>query len=358
MAHPKGSPRRSPHVPRSGVPALGVAAACGTLFVLLAAPAVAQEPAKKKALSSQCASASRAVKQASEAQKQGRLRDALGSYRECQAAGCGGLSQACLNKATQLAARMPSVIPLVSDEEGAPQANVEVKLDGVPLCSHLDGRGIPVDPGMHEFTFSVGSSATTQMVMVADGQQNRPLSVNLHSNAAAKSNEAGASKTTSDGATAERKPAGVDKSDTVPDKDKVEPRPVGPGPDATDVALNEEPRRRRLGPLPFAWVAGGVAVTGLLAGGLLTYWGSQDNAELERTCSPNCKPASVTHVKALYLASDISFGVGAVAAAVAVGLFVAPRYGTEAEKPAPKTSYVFDLRPLPSGALAAVTGRF
>jgi hypothetical protein len=91
---------------------------------------------------------------------------------------------------------------------------------------------------------------------------------------------------------------------------------------------------------------------------LLTYWGSQDNAELERTCRPSCKVSSLNHVKSLYVASDISFGVGAVAAVVAAGLFVAPRYANEAEKPAPTASYVFDIRPLPSGALAGVSGRF
>src|SRR5207253_7368047 len=105
------------------------------------------------------------------------------------------------------------------------------------------------------------------------------------------------------------------------ENDRATPRAVTEAP-----AGNEEAPRRRLGPPPFAWVAGGVAVTGLVAGGSLTYWGSQDNSELQRTCSPYCKASAVSHVKAMYVASDVSFAVGAVAAAVAVGLFVAPRY--------------------------------
>ena len=64
----------------------------------------------------------------------------------------------------------------------------------------------------------------------------------------------------------------------------------------------------------------------------------------------------MSHVKAMYVASDVSFAVGAVAAAVAVGLFVAPRYDSSKAQTAQR--YMLDVHPLPSGGFASLAGRF
>ena len=46
--------------------------------------------------------------------------------------------------------------------------------------------------------------------------------------------------------------------------------------------------------------------------GVLTVWGRGDNDQLAK-CTPNCPQASVDHIHNLYLAADISLGVGVAA---------------------------------------------
>jgi hypothetical protein len=311
-------------------------------------------PVKKKPLSAACVAATKAYKHAVESQKSGHLRDAVEAYRECQESTCGSLAATCATKSTQLCASMPSVVPLVTDEQGAPKVDVEVKMDQATLTSHLDGKGIPVDPGVHEFTFSDqgGKVFATQKVMIVEGQRNRAIAVNLRGDRVADTSAA-SSEVTAPASEPTEKPASAPKAATEAVASEKTSDKSDPGSDA-------EVRRKRLGPSPWAWTAGGVAVASIAAGAVLTYWGNRDNDKLSQ-CRPTCPSTSVTHIKTLYVASDVTYGVGAVAAGLAVWLFATPRYaeekvGTKSTKS--RTSYVFDVAPTPSGAFGSISGTF
>ncbi len=102
------------------------------------------------------------------------------------------------------------------------------------------------------------------------------------------------------------------------------------------------------------YLLGGFGLASLGAYGMFTYWGKKDNDLLSR-CAPDCSPASLDHIRKLYLVADISLGVGVVALGAAT--WVALSSGSSKEKPT-ETAYVVDVKPTPSGAFATVSGSF
>src|SRR5256885_1377897 len=70
------------------------------------------------------------------------------------------MRQECIRRFAQLGNDIPSVIPVVTDAAGSPRVDVQVTMDGELLTSRLDGRSLPVDPGVHEFTFSADGGGT------------------------------------------------------------------------------------------------------------------------------------------------------------------------------------------------------
>src|SRR5262249_15802740 len=77
---------------------------------------------------------------------------------------------------------IPSVVPVVTDETGAPRVDVQVRIDGELVATQLDGRALPVDPGMHEFSFTMdGNVIARQKLMILQGQRNRQIAATLRS---------------------------------------------------------------------------------------------------------------------------------------------------------------------------------
>jgi hypothetical protein len=102
-------------------------------------------------------------------------------------------------------------------------------------------------------------------------------------------------------------------------------------------------------PHPMAFVLAATGLAALGAGGLLTYWGRKDDASLAQ-CSPWCAPATVEHVKTLYVAADIAIGAGVATLAASVLVFA--RGGSHDDGP------MIDIRPTASGAVASVSGSY
>jgi hypothetical protein len=125
------------------------------------------------------------------------------------------------------------------------------------------------------------------------------------------------------------------------------------GAPAGTVASSPAPKEFRVAP----WLAGGLGLAGIGSAAVLTYWGRRDN-ELLRECSPNCSQASVNHIRQLYLAANISAGVGAAALATwAYLVFISgPDANEQAAARAP--GIAFGLQPLPAGGFAAMSGSF
>ena len=318
--------------------------------LLLATPAEAKGPSPAHAC---LASFSGAEEQA----RSGRLREAQEQFSKCAKASCGTLQKKCAAGAERASADLAHVAIVVNDSAGQPLVDVLVKMDGEPLATRLDGRALPMDPGVHEFTFGarVGQPGRyvwlTRKIMVVEGQR-EPISVTLPAPADA------AADANAD-ATSDAKPA------DEPSKSDDSTRAAKPADEPTrEVASTEvspaAPARRGGSALP--WILGGVGVLGLGAGALFTYWGRNDNDALAQ-CAPECSPSSVTHIRQLYLASDISFAAGGAALAVSTILFVtshpheAPP-GAGARASGSHTAYVFDVQPTRSGAFATVGGSF
>jgi hypothetical protein len=297
-----------------------------------------------------CLRGYRAMKEAREFEKAGRLREAGESFATCAQLACGGWAQKCAARREDIVSQTPSIIPLVTDEAGVPRVDVQVKIDGAVVASQLDGRGLPVEPGLHEVSFSTsGVVFASEKVMVVEGQRNRPVAVTMHAQAKVEvASAAMQAANTPASATAESVPV------TKPVAEERAQDPSAGGPVAESPS-RKVPLQTKSGLSAVPYVLGGVAAAGVGAGALLTLWGNRDNAALSQ-CAPHCLQSSVDHIRGLYIAADVSVGVGAVALGAATWIFV--RHSLAKESSPPGAAYRFDVSPTPHGAFAAVTRSF
>ncbi len=297
-----------------------------------AKPAAQPSPVQPARAAGPCAMAHEKAK---ERQQTADLREARELLLTCAKTACGEfLAQQCRSGLQQLDADIPTVVPVVTDDTGAALVDVQVTMDGEPLTSRLDGRGLPVDPGLHEFSYSTARGVFhTEKLMIIAGQRNRVLAVKWTPPV---STPPTAQPTVAAAVSSE--PA-VSAPPVEQDTPEVASSGSGQGKASTSV-------------LPY--VFGGVGVAAVGTSLLLVHWGSDDNEQLDQ-CKPNCQQASVDHVQRLYLAADITLGVGIAALGAATWLFVAD---LTAEKPPSHAAYRFDVTPLASGAFATVKGAF
>lgn len=308
--------------------------------VLSAPPAIAT-PAAAPA-QGPCA---RAYQRALEHRKNAQLQQAREEFVVCAKTSCGEvLSLQCRGAVQQLDTDIPSVIPVVSDPSGEPIVEVSVSIDGQLMTSRLDGRAIIVNPGVHEFSFSTARGVFhTDKLLIVEGQRNRLLSV--HSNEAllpAASAPAGA--------------AGSSVPEATPVMPAAAKTSIAATPAQTSLSAAADPgaalTESGLPVLPI--VVGGVGVAAIGSAFLLAHWGSEDNARLDG-CKPNCNTESVDHVRDLYLAADITLGVGVVALGSAAWLFFSDQND---ESPATAQAYEVTVKRMKSGAFAAIKGAF
>jgi hypothetical protein len=285
--------------------------------------------------------------------KAAHLREAKELLQRCARTTCGTfLMQACTARYTQLDADIPSVVPVVTDAtgDGVP---IEVSMDSEWLTSKLDGRAVPVDPGRHEFTFSKdGNVFATEEIMILPGQRNRVISVSMHPAEPEPASETKA-------APVQRETKAAPKISEAPPPASDETKPAQKQAavrKASDSDQRETPSKKDRagsGTSAFAYIFGLTGLAGVGGYGVLTYWGRKDNRLLGQ-CSPNCLQSSVDHVKKLYLAADVSLGVGLVALVASTYLFASS--GSETS---PKEEAVsFRINPTPSGAIATIGGGF
>lgn len=279
----------------------------------------------------------------------GHLREARELFLSCSKGACGARSAECRAALQRLDQDIPSIIPVVTDEHGTPLLDVQVEMDGKLLISHLDGRGLPVDPGLHQFSFKAGQGVFhVEQVMIVEGQRNRVLAAQWTASGA----NAGASASV-----AEAAPQSAGPGDAVP-APALEQRSAGAMPPSaasgTALPTADQPHSgKRRSPI-WMYAIGGAGVAAVGTSLLLVHWGSQDNGLLDR-CAPNCKRSSVDHVRHMYIASDIALGTGVVALGVATWLFISD---FTREKAPTEAAYTFDVKPRDLGAVATVGGRF
>jgi hypothetical protein len=288
-----------------------------------------------------------AYQSAQEREQAGHLREAKELLQTCAKSTCGSfLRHACTTRFAQVDSDIPSVIPVVTDEGGAPHVDVEVRVDGEVVTSQLDGHALPVDPGLHEFTFANGGKVfATQKIMVVQGQRNRPVSAALRTGRRAAPPRPAVNKV--DVATAEK---------ATGTKAAPEHEAAGVAAVATEEASAPEATSGKKGPSVATWVLGGAGVAAIGAGATMILWGRKDNTALSN-CTPWCSTQSLDHVKKMYLLGDISLGVGVAALAASYWVYAATRHSGGEEGPA-EQAHLFDVQPTKSGAIATFSGKF
>jgi len=329
-----------------------LSAACMAAIVVSAANGAQARGADRGSSPRTCASVYRSGLKLEQA---ARLREAQKVFLTCARPSCGALMrQECTIRFTRLENDIPSVIPVVADENGAPVTGVRVLMDGELLTSQIDGRALSVDPGVHEFAFrGDGGVLSTQRMVILQGQRNRPITVTLRAGDRSVVSRSAPPQPRVTPPTLVQAPPPPAAVPTLPPSPALsstaeEPAPAAPADEPPAPAAPS-----RLGPALLA----GVGVVGVGGFSLLTMWGRKDNQMLAG-CAPDCAQASVDHIRKLYRAADVSLGVGLAALGAAATWALVNSRSSHEEVAANHPTYQLNVQPTPKGALASVAGSF
>lgn len=242
---------------------------------------------------------------------------------------CGAaVKQKCAVLAVNMEADTPSVVPIVTDAAGAPRVDVRVMVDGELLTSRLNGMALPIDPGMHEFSFTANDRVfATQRIMIIEGQRNLAIPVSMDS-----SEKRG--KTAAPDPIPSRPPETTATShNAAPDAAaSTKSESAKPDPAAYSEAANSLERPRR-GRSHIPYVMGGVGFAGVGVYALLTNMGGSDTL------------------------SNVSLGVGVVGLAAAFTSWFWLNHDAPKD-PANASTLVLDVHPTRAGAVATVSRSF
>jgi hypothetical protein len=273
----------------------------------LAAPAAARADEKQACIA--------ASEDAQQLRIDGKLLAARARLLECARPECPAVvRQDCTQWMTDVVAAMPTVVLGARDAQGHDVIDVRASMDGAPVAGRLDGRPVPVDPGVHLFRFEstapAGATAETR-VLVRAGEKNREITVTL-----------GVSTPAASAARPEGRRAGRE--------------------DAAGVSA-------------LAWVFGGVALAALGTALAFDIAQAVDYDHLSSTCLGHCSPDLVDHVATERWVAGITAGVGAISLGAAAYFFLArPSTGRSATA----APVAVDFVPIALGGMAAVEGRF
>jgi hypothetical protein len=278
------------------------------------------------------------------------LRGARSALLACSRPVCGRvLARECTKELSQLEADIPSVVLSAKNDAGEQLVNVEVAMDGEPLTSQLDGRAVSVDPGVHQFFFKSADSAVDLVsVPIAQGERNRSVTVELRK-AAAKVVTPHVDPVAAEAASA-AKPAPAPGAEAAP------VRRLSLSPEMARLpSSTSEPPKAAPKSMVGAYTVGTVGLAGLAGFGILYAIARNDNSGLS-SCWPNCDQSRVDAVRKLYVAADVSLGVGVAALGVATWLYFDAKSTSDERPPPPR--YSFDVKPSKSGLMTSFSGTF
>jgi len=207
----------------------------------------------------------------------GKLSEARAELVECGRAECPKLiQQDCTQWMSELLAVLPSVVPGAKDKKGRDLVDVRVAIDGKLVAETLDGKPVPVDPGVHTFRFSTkGAPDVEEKVVVRQGEKNRMLTVTF-----------------------------------------ATPGDAAPGSDATTPA---EPGRSA--PIA-AWTVGGLGLVALGAALFIQLDANGDARDLRETCAPRCTQDEVESIDDRFTMAKVMAGVGGALVVTGVVLWI------------------------------------
>lgn len=201
-----------------------------------------------------------------------RLLEARFHFRACAQASCPTVvSKACSDFLRELEPRIPSVVPVVRDEQGDDVVSGRLLLDGAAVPTAAWGLAREVEPGSHELTFERGGQVIARKtVTVVEGEKNRALKLTVPAPSAAAGADSGSPSSSS------------------PPSDPL--RTVG-----------------------FIGIGLGAAA---LAGAVV-FWSiaSSGHADLKSSCAPTCQQSALDGPQTKALVGDILLGSGLALAA-------------------------------------------
>jgi hypothetical protein len=246
-------------------------------LALAGSTAAANEPTKQECVA--------ANETAQDLLRAGRLRDAREQLAMCTAKACpGAVRDDCAERLRAVDRRLPSVVftPVARrSAAGIDLSAVRVTVDGAGPPRPLDGAALPVDPGEHTFTFSMGDGPPVSLQLAVHEGERLQRDVEFQPPAAA---------------------------EAPPE------HPASPGRPNTTAVI--------------AWSALGAGAAGVVLGSIFGIIAAGKKSSLTELCAgKKCPPSAEAEedVQALHangVASDISFTVGALGLAAGGALLL------------------------------------
>jgi hypothetical protein len=192
----------------------------------------------------------------------------------------------------EIDALLPSIVVSARTSSGADLTGARVIVDGEPITGSLDGRPFTLDPGPHKIRVEAsGYAPVEETALLSEGDKARPLVFTLSL---------------------------LPPLHPAPSAPIATPTPsLAPVPSSAESAAPGPPENGR--PVPVtAYVAGGVALVGLVSFASFGLVGRAEYFDLKNSCAPGCTSAQDSPVQTKLVAADISLGV--TIAALAAGL--------------------------------------
>jgi hypothetical protein len=113
--------------------------------------------------------------------KQDKLKDALAQLAICASRTCPEqISAECGRRIREINAIQPTLVLGAMDSSSNDVVAVTVTVDGAPFATALDGRAVPLDPGVHQLRFeSAGMTPLDKTLVVREGEKDRRVNVVL-----------------------------------------------------------------------------------------------------------------------------------------------------------------------------------
>jgi hypothetical protein len=222
-----------------------------------------------------------AADQAQTLRMDGKLTAAREQLARCSRDECPKLLRKdCSQWMNEVVAALPSVVVGARDASGQDLVAVRVSIDGQVVAEQLDGKPIPVDPGVHMFRYEPENGKPIEKkVVVRAGEKNRALTVQL-----------------------------------------ATPTPSGEVPKHSPPSRT--PAADEGGAPTLAYVLGGVGIAALGAAAYFDWTASEDVVSLRDTCAPDCEQSQVDSVRNRYTLAGVAAGVGVVSLGIATYLFL------------------------------------
>jgi hypothetical protein len=262
-----------------------------------------------------------AYEKAQQLKMDAKLRAAREQLQICSKLECPALvRQDCSQWMGEVVQNMPSVVIAARDPQGRDVLAVKVSIDGAVVAETLDGKPIALDPGVHKVKYETNNMhPVEEQVLLREGEHNRQVTVVFKS--------------------------GDDRTTDAPTKVRREGDPPETPP--------EKP-----GPPILAYSLIGVGVIGLGAALFFDLKANGDAKTLREVCAPDCHQDDVDAVQTKYVAAGISLGIGIVGVGVGTVLLLTRSSGAPANVTTKASSWTFDVKRAPGGAVPTVGIRF